>query len=98
MLASLLGQSADFGNTPSDWHAIAPEVVLAGVALLIVLADSVFLERARPFIPGLAGLGFLAALIPVLTLAMSSTEVSVTPRRSFEPTGTGDGNRTLPAP
>ena len=73
MLASLLGQSADFVNTSIDWHAIAPEVVLAGVALLIVLADSVFLERARPFIPGLAGLGFLAALIPVLTLAMSST-------------------------
>ena len=48
MLASLLGQSADFVNTSIDWHAIAPEVVLAGVALLIVLADSVFLERARP--------------------------------------------------
>ena len=78
MLASLLGQSADFVNTSIDWHAIAPEVVLAGVALLIVLADSVFLERARPFIPGLAGLGFLAALIPVLTLAMSSTEVRST--------------------
>jgi len=78
VLASLLGQSADFVNTSIDWHAIAPEVVLAGVALLIVLADSVFLERARPFIPGLAGLGFLAALIPVLTLAMSSTEVRST--------------------
>ena len=78
MLASLIGQSADFVNTSIDWHAIAPEVVLAGVALLIVLADSVFLERARPFIPGLAGLGFLAALIPVLTLAMSSTEVRST--------------------
>ncbi len=78
MLASLLGQGADFVNTSIDWHAIAPEVVLAGVALVIVLVDAVFLERARPFIPGIAGLGFLAALIPVLTLAMSSPEVRST--------------------
>ncbi|MEZ5373623.1 MAG: NADH-quinone oxidoreductase subunit N [Microthrixaceae bacterium] len=75
MLASLIGRSAEFVSPTIDWHAIAPEVVLAAVALLIVVLDSVMLERAKPLIPGLAGLGFLAALIPVLTLATSSVEV-----------------------
>ena len=52
--------------------------LLAAVALGIVLLDSVLLERAKPLIPGIAGLGFLAALIPVLTLATASPEIRST--------------------
>ncbi|MEZ5382209.1 MAG: NADH-quinone oxidoreductase subunit N [Microthrixaceae bacterium] len=77
MLASLI-QTGDFVNPTIDWHAIAPELVLVGVAALVILADAIFLERARPFIPGLAGLGFLAALLPVMSLATSSVEVRET--------------------
>ena len=78
MLASLIGQGAEFVTPTIDWHAIAPELVLAAVALGIVLLDSVLLERAKPLIPGIAGLGFLAALIPVLTLATASPEIRST--------------------
>lgn len=51
-----------------DWHAFAPELVLLGAGALITLIDLVWLERARRFMPALTGLGFLAAMVPVLTL------------------------------
>lgn len=54
-----------------DWHALAPEIVLTGVVCLLLLIDMTLLERAKPLMAGLTGIGFLAALVPVLTLAVS---------------------------
>ena len=58
-----------------DFHALAPEVVLIGVICLMLILDVVMLERARPLISSLAGLGLLGAIVPLLTLATSDNEV-----------------------
>ncbi|GIU84374.1 MAG: NADH-quinone oxidoreductase subunit N [Acidimicrobiales bacterium] len=54
-----------------DWHALAPELTLLSVGALLTLLDIFYTERVRPLMPALAGLGVLAALVPVLTLATS---------------------------
>ncbi|MCB1258259.1 MAG: NADH-quinone oxidoreductase subunit N, partial [Microthrixaceae bacterium] len=72
MLASLfqLQPEAVFRNPSFDWHALAPEVVLTAGTLLLILLDSVKLEKARQFMPSLANLTLLGSLIPLLTLAV----------------------------
>ncbi len=51
-----------------DYHALAPELVLTGAALVILLVD-LFLPRAWKWLTAaLAGAGILAASIPVMTL------------------------------
>jgi NADH-quinone oxidoreductase subunit N len=52
-----------------DYHALAPEIVLTAVALIVLVVDLVWREGARNFVPQIAGIGMLVALIPVLTLA-----------------------------
>lgn len=65
-------------DAPSiDFHAFAPELVLAGALLLILLVDLVFEDRASWSTPTLAGLGLLAALVPVLTLAVDGDDRSM---------------------
>ncbi|MEM7341564.1 MAG: NADH-quinone oxidoreductase subunit N [Actinomycetota bacterium] len=67
----LLAQAAEvvpFVRPPIDWHAFAPELVLLGWGALVTLIDIIGLERTRRFMPGLTGIGFLLAMIPVLTL------------------------------
>ncbi len=72
MILALLAQQTveriPFTSPTIDWHAFAPEAVLLGWTCLIVVLDMVGLERARRFMPGFTGVGFLAAMIPVLTL------------------------------
>lgn len=54
-----------------DYHALAPELVLTGVALVILLGD-LFLSRDWKWITAsLAGAGILASLVPILTLWVS---------------------------
>jgi NADH-quinone oxidoreductase subunit N len=52
-----------------DYHAFAPEIVLTGALVVILLVDLVFEDRARYATSTLAGLGLLGALVPVVTLA-----------------------------
>lgn len=75
MLASLLQLVPDPGyRTPTlDWHALAPEIVLSVGGLLLVLLDSVKLDRAKAFMPALANLTLLGALIPIITLAVDGS-------------------------
>lgn len=72
ILAQLSGPP--FESFPVDWHGLAPEIVVLSVAVLITLVDSIGLERARPFMPGLAGLGLLGALVPIITLAVEGSD------------------------
>lgn len=60
---------AGFTQPTIDYHAFAPEIVLAGVLVLVLLADLVF-ERDKWVISSLSGIGVLGALVPVLTLAI----------------------------
>src|SRR5688572_2318623 len=66
-----------FARPDIDYHAFAPELVLVGVLVVVLLVDLVFEERARYATSTLAGVGLLAALIPVLTLAVDGTDRSM---------------------
>jgi NADH-quinone oxidoreductase subunit N len=73
VLATFIAQAAgEVWKSPTvDYHALAPEIVLAGVVCLVLLAD-LFLPEPRKWLTAtLAGFGVLGAMIPVLTLAVS---------------------------
>jgi NADH-quinone oxidoreductase subunit N len=70
---AVLAQAGGFTAPTIDYHAFAPEIVLTGVLILVLLADLVF-ERDKWLIPSLTGIGVLAALVPVLTLALDGTD------------------------
>ena len=61
----------EFVRPPIDWHAVSPELVLLAVGALLTILDIVLLERGKHLAPTVAGLGFLAPLIPIATLAFS---------------------------
>src|SRR5687767_15512664 len=57
-----------------DYHALAPELVLVGVLVLVLLVD-LFVDETRKFVvTQLAGVGLLVSLIPVVTLAVDGTD------------------------
>lgn len=53
-----------------DWHGFAPELILTGTLLVVLLVDLVIPRRARWTLAGIAAVGLLATLIPILTLAV----------------------------
>ncbi len=57
-----------------DFHALAPELVLAGVLVVLLVADLFFDERTRWASSTIAGTGLLLAALPVLTLAVAGDE------------------------
>ena len=68
VIASEVVEAIPFDRPPIDWHAFAPELVLLAWGALVTVIDIIGLERTRRFMPALTGLGFLLAMIPVLTL------------------------------
>ena len=60
-----------------DYHALAPEIVLTAVLLVVLVADLIFEERGRWASSSIAGVGVLAALVPVLTLAVDGADRSM---------------------
>ena len=72
MLAALLQQAFD---SPSvDFHALAPELVLTGAIVVVLVADLFTPSGSRGIVPQLAGIGILAAMVPVITLAVDGTD------------------------
>ena len=63
-----------FERPAIDWHAVAPEIVLLSVGVLVTLLDILFLEKARPYMAALSGLGILATAIPLLTLGIDGND------------------------
>jgi NADH-quinone oxidoreductase subunit N len=57
-----------------DYHAFAPEIVLVGTLVVVLLLDLVAEERGRWASSSVAGIGLLAALVPVVTLAVDGTD------------------------
>jgi len=75
VLAALLQQAFD---SPSvDFHALAPELVLTGALVVVLLADLFKPAGARGIVPQITGIGILAALVPVLTLALDGSDRSL---------------------
>ena len=71
MLASLLAQAAEFTPPTIDYHALAPEIVLAVGICVIILVD-LFVDESRKWLTAtLTGFVLLGALIPVVTLGVS---------------------------
>ena len=74
MLASLL---AGGGFTPPtiDYHALAPEIILAAGICVVLLVD-LFVDESKKWLTAtLAGFSLLGALIPVVTLAVTGDDV-----------------------
>ena len=64
----------EFVSPTIDWHALAPELVLVGTLVVVLLADLFLPEGRKGMLPSLAGLGLLGATIPVLTLAVDGAD------------------------
>ena len=69
MLASLL--ASDWVSPTIDYHAIAPEIVLAGGIVVVLLLDLFLAEHNKWVLAPITGFTLLGAFIPVLTLALS---------------------------
>jgi NADH-quinone oxidoreductase subunit N len=66
-----------FASPALDYHALAPELILTGVVLVVLLADLVLDETQKYVLPSLAGLGVLASALPVVTLAVAGDDRSM---------------------
>ncbi len=75
MIASLLAAAAEFTPPTIDYHALAPEIILAAGICVVLLVDLFIEERQRWILSTLTGLFFLVALIPVGTLAVVGGDV-----------------------
>ncbi len=69
--------AAAFNRPEIDYHAFAPEIVLVGTIVLILIVDLLFEDRARYATSTLAGLGLLGSLVPILTLAHDGADRSM---------------------
>ncbi len=68
MLSLLAQETIPFVRPHIDWHAFAPELILLAWGAFVTVVDLIGLERTRRFMPSLTGIGFLLAMVPVLTL------------------------------
>lgn len=73
-LVAQVGGSGSFRGPTIDYHALAPEIILSATVVVLVLLDSIKLDRAKAYMPVVTNLGLLAALIPLLTLAYDGGE------------------------
>jgi len=73
VIAQVSTEVVPFERPAIDWHAFAPELVLLAWGALVTIIDIIGLEKTRRFMPSLTGLGFLFAMIPVLTLWRDGT-------------------------
>ncbi|MFZ9158848.1 MAG: NADH-quinone oxidoreductase subunit N, partial [Ilumatobacteraceae bacterium] len=74
MLSSILAQ-VPWQSPSIDYHAIAPEIVLAGGICLVILVDLFTSETKKWITATLTGFVMLGALLPVLTLAVNDVDV-----------------------
>jgi len=83
--ATLIGRLAaaapSFKTPYFDYHALAPEMVLTGVIILVLIVDLLVDETHKSIVTQIAGIGILAAFIPIVTLAVAG--ISGHPRSMF---------------
>ena len=74
----LAAQAAEKFDAPKlDYHAFAPEIVLTAVLVVVLLVD-LFIDETQKYIIGtLAGIGVLAAMVPIITLAVDGADRSM---------------------
>src|SRR4029077_8374950 len=59
-----------------DYHAIAPEIIVTATIVVVLLVD-LMSERNKPLLASIAGIGLLAAMVPILTLAVDGADRSM---------------------
>ncbi|MGQ0615685.1 MAG: NADH-quinone oxidoreductase subunit N [Acidimicrobiia bacterium] len=59
-----------------DFHAFAPEFILVGALIAVLLVD-LLSEGNRPLLGSIAGIGLLGAVVPVLTMAVDGADRSM---------------------
>jgi NADH-quinone oxidoreductase subunit N len=64
-------------NPVFDWHALAPDIVLTGTILVVLVACFVVPDRDVAQISRIAAIGVLAALVPIVTLAVDGADRSM---------------------
>ena len=72
-----LGALLAFVRPHLDWHALAPELTLLAVGTIVTVADIALDDKAKRIMPTLTGVGLLATLVPILTLAVDGAERSM---------------------
>ena len=77
MTAAILAAFPDFVRPEINWHAIAPELVMVATIVVALLVDVFTPEHSKWTASSIAGIGMLAALVPVLTLAYENETVSM---------------------
>lgn len=68
-VGGLLAQVGGFERPDIDYHAFAPEFVLVGAIVVVLLVDLIRPHSKDPLVPAVAGLGVLGAVVPLVTLA-----------------------------
>jgi NADH-quinone oxidoreductase subunit N len=66
-----------FNRPYLDYHALAPEIILGAVIVVLLLVDLFVEEDQKWALSSLAGIGVLAAFVPILTLALSDEPARV---------------------
>ena len=75
MIHSVIAAATEWVSPQVDYHALAPEIILATGLCVVLLAD-LFLDESRKWIiSSLTGFTLLGAMLPVLTLGLSETSV-----------------------
>src|SRR4051794_3471606 len=70
MISTLLAQSSGWTSPTVDWHALAPEIIIVLGINLVLMIDLMLEESKKWAIATVAGFVMLAALVPVVTLAV----------------------------
>jgi NADH-quinone oxidoreductase subunit N len=73
----MMDSALAFTRPAIDWHAFAPEMVLLGAALLLLIVDIIWDDKAKQIMPTIAGFGLLASMVPILTLAVDGDDRSM---------------------
>jgi NADH-quinone oxidoreductase subunit N len=70
----IVAQAAEWTSPYVDYHALAPEIILSTVVCVVLVVDLFLDERNRWATSTISGFGLLAALVPILTLAVDGTD------------------------
>jgi NADH-quinone oxidoreductase subunit N len=77
VLAALTVHNPVLKNPVFDWHALAPDIILAVTIAAVLVADLLLPDRDAWQTSRIASIGVLAALVPVATLAASGHDRSM---------------------
>ena len=76
-MPGLLAVASAFQAPDLDYAALAPELILSGVLVAVLLVDLVVEEDRKQLVAQVAGLGLLASLLPVVYLAVAGDDRSM---------------------